>query len=65
MAYICNTPILWSSSLLLVQSRPDAFKAITCILIDAILSHKVRLKTTIQLSAKRMQLTSYYIIRAT
>ena len=28
MAQRCNTPILWSSSLLLVQSRPDAFKAI-------------------------------------
>ena len=28
MAKRCNTPILWNSSLLLVQSRPDAFKAI-------------------------------------
>ena len=28
MALRCNTPILWSSSLLSVQSRPDAFKAI-------------------------------------
>ena len=27
MAKCCYTPILWSSSLLLVLSRPDAFKA--------------------------------------
>ena len=57
MSYRCKTPILWSSSFLLVQSRPVAFKAIIiCVLELSRKQHRPRREKTCLLGFRQSEI---------